>query len=357
MKPRGIKDFYLPAWIAYHLKLILGSAFISMIFMLIMTGSFQKSVFLQMFPMVFIQFEVFIWLGKKFFLWFPVTRSRSPGQIISGNIIRLIAFYILVLFIAFIVFIGSLLIQSNIYDTSPGILLKNFLESESKGFFIASGAGMLVGTIVFFYFQWQDSLRREQKLREENLIFKYETLKNQVNPHFLFNSLNTLSSLVGSQPEAAENYISKLSSTYRYVLENKDKDLVELIDELKFAAEYFFLQKIRDGEKIRLISEISSAEQYKIIPISLQILFENVFKHNSATPESPLTIKMTLDDQDRLVVSNPVRKKTTLEKSTGIGLKNLGERVRLITGKGIEITENGEFFIVRIPLVTSKQKK
>ena len=170
---------------------------------------------------------------------------------------------------------------------------------------------------------------REQKLREEKQVFQYETLKNQVNPHFLFNSLNTLSSLVVTKPSLAETFINKLSYIYRYILENKDIEFVDLKTEIEFAEDYFYLHKIRDGEKIHLEITFNENRSYKILPISLQILIENALKHNSATNESPLRIVIRQESDDSITVRNNIQRKMNIEHSSLIGLKNLAKRIKL----------------------------
>ena len=197
--------------------------------------------------------------------------------------------------------------------------------------------------------QWLDSLKREQKLREEKLIFQYETLKNQVNPHFLFNSLNTLSTLVYKDPKLSDEFIKKLSIIYRYILENSERDMVDLHSEIQFVRNYFYLQKIRDNGKIELKIEVEDQEDYQILPISLQLLVENALKHNAATREKPLTIIIKKEDES-IVITNNIQPKLNIEKSSKIGLKNLAERVKLMTGKEIEIEETRDQYKVIIPL-------
>jgi LytS/YehU family sensor histidine kinase len=150
--------------------------------------------------------------------------------------------------------------------------------------------------------------------------------------------------------EQADKFIRKLSGIYRYMLDNVEKDKVSLEEEMKFAADYFSLQQIRDEEKIRLEMKEPSGREYKILPISLQILIENALKHNSATREDPLVIRVSMEGNDYISVSNNIRKKMNLERSNGIGLKNLGERVKLATGRSLIIDE-GRDFIVKVPLI------
>lgn len=219
-----------------------------------------------------------------------------------------------------------------------------------KSFFIATLVGFTFGALFFFYAQWADALKNMQKLKEEKLIFQYETLKSQVNPHFLFNSLNSLSSLVRNDPDLAEKFVQKLSSVYRYVLENKEKELVSLSTELDFVNNYFYLQKIRDEEKIDLKIELKEIENVQILPVSLQLLVENALKHNAATRAQPLKITIHNEGIDKLVVRNNLQKKTQLNGSSKIGLKNLNERSRLILNCEIEVTETQTEFVVKIPV-------
>jgi LytS/YehU family sensor histidine kinase len=258
--------------------------------------------------------------------------------------------------IAAAIFFLALLARVIISHQSVNTLFSNFLRYESKGFFIGMTTGLLGGIIIFLYFQWREALAREQKLKEEKLIFRYETLKNQVNPHFLFNSLNTLASLVETNPSGAGSFISKLAAIYRYVLDKKELDLVPLPEELAFAGNYFDLQKIRDGEKIRLVTRIPDPGHFRVLPISLQILLENVFKHNMASVENPLTISVQLAEDGYLEVSNPLRIKNIRDITPGTGLRNLGERTRLITGKDIRIIEKHDEFMVRIPLIPAEHE-
>jgi LytS/YehU family sensor histidine kinase len=229
--------------------------------------------------------------------------------------------------------------------------IPQLLETETKGFLIGAGSGYLFGALIFFYFQWVDALKREQKLKEEKLIFQYETLKNQVNPHFLFNSLNTLSSLVSKDVELSEQYIHKLSSIYRYILDNKDLDHVSLKQEIDFVQDYFYLQKVRDDGKIDMEIDVKDPENYLILPISLQMLVENAFKHNIATREDPLKIVIKLNEPSSTIfVSNTFRPKTLIEKSSKLGLSNLSERIKLMSGREIEIVKSDKKFTVHVPL-------
>ena len=228
-------------------------------------------------------------------------------------------------------------------------VLQHFVQRDLINFLISWLIGISIGSLVFFYSEWNDSLKREQKLKEEKLIFQYETLKNQVNPHFLFNSLNTLSSLVSKDAELSQKFISGFSSIYRYILENSNVELINLSKEIAFIEDYFFLQKIRDNGKIDLYLDLKDVDKYEILPISLQLLVENALKHNAATKESPLKIKIYLKD-DYVIVENNLQPKMRPGPSSKIGLKNLKERVKLMMNKEISVVSSDGLFIVKMPL-------
>jgi LytS/YehU family sensor histidine kinase len=193
------------------------------------------------------------------------------------------------------------------------------------------------------------STKKEQALHEENLKFRYQTLKSQVNPHFLFNSFNTLSELIYSDAKKADNYLQKLSGIYRHILENEEKDLIPLEDDLNFVQQYFSLQKERDDDKIFLSLDIKDTKGCKIMPVSLQLLVENALKHNSFSYEKPLQIKITKEN-DYIIVSNNIQRKNILGNSTRKGLQNLSDRVKLILNKELIVSENDDMFIVKLPL-------
>jgi LytS/YehU family sensor histidine kinase len=203
-------------------------------------------------------------------------------------------------------------------------------------------------TIAFFYSIWLKATRREQKLREENLKFKYQSLKNQINPHFLFNTLNTLSELVYIDAQKSDHFIQDLSSIYRYMIENEEIDLVDLDVEIAFVQQYFNLQQARDGQKIKLEIDIPDSKGVKVVPVSLQILIENALKHNMKSKEKPLRIKIEMKD-GFIEVSNPIQKKNILEDSTKTGLTNLKNRINIVTGKELIINNDNQRFTVKLP--------
>ena len=346
MKSRGLIDFYLPPKMAYHLKILVGSFFITIFFSLLWTSRPINENFWYMFVMVVIQLEIFMVIALRIFNQKKIKKGKTyKSQIIT----KLIVFYLTVIIIAFIIVFITISINMIFGNQNFEDVVHHFLQNELKGLLISWIIGITIGSLFFFYMEWNYALKREQKLKEEKLIFQYETLKNQVNPHFLFNSLNTLSSLVSKDSSLSQKFIAKFSSIYRYILENQQKDLVPLKEEIKFVDDFFFLQKIRDNGKIDLTIEIENLEKYEILPISLQLLIENALKHNAATKENPLKIRVSRQD-DYLLVENNLEPKMRLEPSSKIGLKNLKERVKLVMNGVLTINQSTDIFSVKMPI-------
>ncbi len=263
------------------------------------------------------------------------------------------AFLIFVL-IALIVSLSTISLGVYLYYLAKGLNTSNFLlhlftielSSAIKQFVV----WILLASAFFFYTIWRKAIVREQQLREENLKYKYRNLKSQVNPHFLFNSLNTLSEMVYGDAKKADNYIQRLSAIYRYILDNEETDLLPLKEELDFVEQYFSLQKERDNGKIALKIDIQNTDRYKIIPVSLQLLVENALKHNAISMEKPLDINI-YDNDGYVIVSNNLQRKSIIENSTHTGLSNLRERVKLIMGKEIIVVEENRRFNVKLPVI------
>lgn len=214
----------------------------------------------------------------------------------------------------------------------------------------------LVFHAIFFYKALTEKKVNEQQIVAKTETAKYESLKSQIDPHFLFNSLNVLTSLIGENPKSAEKFTTKLSKVYRYVLEQKNKDLIELDEELHFAKTYMELLKMRFENGVTFeILEKSSDPEYKILPLSLQLLLENTIKHNVVSEENPLKVTIT-EENGYLVVSNNFSPKTIMENGTKVGLRNIIDRYHLITLKKVLIEKTAENFIVKLPLLTQKIK-
>ncbi len=208
--------------------------------------------------------------------------------------------------------------------------------------------------IVYYYNRYQQKRVKESQIVAKTESAKFESLKNQLDPHFLFNSLNVLTALIGENPIQAEKFTTKLSKVYRYVLQQKDKDLIPLEDELKFAKSYMELLNMRfEGGIVFSIPETVSDSDLKIVPLSLQLLLENAVKHNVISSDNPLNIKI-YEENGFLAIENNINLKESLGKSTKVGLKNIIQRYSLITDQTVEITNKNQKFKVKLPLLTQK---
>lgn len=213
----------------------------------------------------------------------------------------------------------------------------------------------LVAGLLILYIRDRDvRFRRMESLKKEKVEYQYETLKSQVNPHFLFNSFNTLMAIIESEPVKATDYVEKLSDYFRNMVQHRDKDVVSLEEELDMVETYYFLQQKRFGEHLSLKIDIPSAwkKMYGVPPLSLQLLIENAVKHNAVSFESPLKITVTATDKQTLLIRNNLNLKLKPDASTGIGLENIVNRFSIIAGKEVKVTSQNDEFVVEIPLIT-----
>jgi LytS/YehU family sensor histidine kinase len=208
---------------------------------------------------------------------------------------------------------------------------------------------LLITYSITFFVNWKKSVVMQEQMKREHLALQYETLKSQVNPHFLFNSLNAVTSLISTDPDKAILFVKKLSEVFRYVLEQKDNEITTLDTELGFLDSYIFLQKIRFGENLRVNIDVPVRTSL-IVPLSLQMLVENAIKHNVISREYPLTINIITKNKNYLEVSNSLRKKPVLD-SNNLGLKNIRSRYEFFTTSPVLITESESEFKVEIPLI------
>jgi len=208
--------------------------------------------------------------------------------------------------------------------------------------------------VIYYYNDYQQKRIKEQKVIAGTASAKFDALKNQLDPHFLFNSLNVLTSLIDENPDSAQKFTTALSKVYRYVLEQKNKDLVTVDEELEFAKTYMSLLKMRFEDSIIFdIPERASNPDSKVVPLSLQLLLENAVKHNMVTTSKPLHIKI-YESHDNLVVENNLQLKQIVKKSSGVGLSNIKERYALLTNRKVNINQRANGFAVAIPML-SKQ--
>jgi len=207
---------------------------------------------------------------------------------------------------------------------------------------------------IYFYNKYQQNKLKEQKVIAGTASAKFDALKNQLDPHFLFNSLNVLTSLIEENPSKAQKFTTSLSKVYRYVLEQKSKELITVNEELQFAKTYMSLLKMRFEDSIVFtMPERSSNPESKVVPLSLQLLLENAVKHNMVTSSKPLHVKI-YEDKGYLVVENNLQPKQIVKKSSGVGLNNIMQRYKLLTKKQIDINKQAHSFAVAIPMLTKQ---
>jgi len=203
-----------------------------------------------------------------------------------------------------------------------------------------------------FLSHWRAALVEKEMIQKESIVAKYESLKNQVNPHFLFNNLNALANIVYEDQEKAVKFIKQLADVYRYVLETRDQEVVPLKDELVFLRSYTNLQQIRFGDKLSIDISLPDQESY-VAPLALQMLIENAIKHNVISEEDPLSIKVYQED-GYIVVKNNLQRKTVMgEPSSGVGLENIARRYELLSDKKMTAREEPDTFVVKIPVLTN----
>jgi Histidine kinase len=201
-----------------------------------------------------------------------------------------------------------------------------------------------------FLLMWKQSAVDAERYQKESMQATYESLKSQVNPHFLFNSLNALTNLVYEDQDKAAKFIKQLSEVYRYVLDTRYKEVVPLQDELKFLESYAFLQQIRFGDKLLIAINITDLN-FQIAPLALQMLMENAVKHNEVSAEKPLAITI-YQSNDTLIVENTLQKRMKLgEESSGMGLENITKRYSFLTDKPVVVSKSEIAFSVSLPLI------
>ncbi|MFM9911730.1 MAG: sensor histidine kinase [Chitinophagaceae bacterium] len=291
----------------------------------------------------------FTWEGNRLFQ--PVLEKQfKPANnkikylatfFLAGNIISFAFTFIVVWFVGMVLHQHSF--QQNMIPLKLNIIYGGLVNL----FF------HLINAIFFFFKEYKKQWVEAEELRQNSTQAQLQLIKSQVNPHFLFNNLNVLSSLVIKDNPEANKFIEEFSKVYRYILSNQDKELVELENELDFIKPYIFLLKKRFDEGLEVIMDIP--EKYKksyVIPVALQMLIENAIKHNIVSHSKPLRIDVHVNGNNTLVISNNLQPKKSAEASTQIGLQNIKKRYELISSRNVEVVCTEKEFIVSIPLLS-----
>ena len=287
--------------------------------------------------------RIIAWLDKKH-PWLQNPPKRLFLQLFStlGFIFLVIGIVILIMTLASREQIPSW----TIYETSI------FMIKIGVSFLILS---MLVVHAIQFFRNWKKSVIMQEQLKREQLDLQYETLKSQINPHFLFNSLNAITSLIKKDPEKATLFVQKLSDVFRYVLEQKDKEITTVDAEMKFVESYIFLQKIRFGDNLMLNTDVKDWDK-SVVPLSFQMLIENAIKHNVISREFPLTISIYSKNDNYIAFTNNLKKKDPVATS-GTGLNNIRSRFSYFTSRPVIVSEDETSFTVEIPVLEKPSKQ
>ncbi|WP_395054531.1 2TM domain-containing protein [Flavobacterium sp.] len=254
----------------------------------------------------------------------------------------------------FVIFLIRIFEEVVVNDNS----FQSFLASEKPANYLVAIIITFFVTLSLyafhFYKTYQENKLKEQKIIAGTANAQLESLKNQIDPHFLFNSLNVLSSLIEENPDNAQKFTTSLSKIYRYVLEQKDKELVTVQEELAFAKTYMNLLKMRFEDSISYDVPLDYDNlEAKVVPLSLQLLLENTIKHNVVSEQKPLQIKIYIRN-NYLVVENNLQKKEVLQDRRGVGLQNIIERYKLLSERKVVIEESESYFKVMIPILTKQ---
>ncbi len=201
-----------------------------------------------------------------------------------------------------------------------------------------------------FFVRWKQEQIVAAELEKEKALVQYDNLKNQLNPHFLFNALSSLNSLIFENPQLASDFLQQLSKVYRYVLENKEKNTVSLQTEINFVNHYIKLLETRFDGGLKVVFEVSEeAKDKMIVPVTLQILIENAAKHNTTSKGFPLVVRIKAEG-DWLTVENNLQKRNAIETSNGHGLENLKNLYHYISDRKVDVVETNDSFTAKIPL-------
>jgi sensor histidine kinase YesM len=286
------------------------------------------------------------WLGhayiqgeiEKKYSWLEFPKQRFVLTVISIVLYSFLAY-------GFVQVIMNWLVSGQ----SPIETMQVVLRQWSFPILISFGVSLITAAIGFFS-GWKNSELKQEQLKAEMLEYKYEALKNQINPHFMFNSLNVLTELIYEDKEQAVEFIHKFSDIYRYVLDSRDKEIRPLKDEIAFIEKFVFLLKIRFEEKLTVEINLDIKKGQMIVPLAIQLLVENAVKHNEISSQHPLKITIK-QEGECIVVQNSIQLKNNREESNGIGLRNLKSQYQYFSDGQVEVEETAELFTVKIPFI------
>jgi two-component system, LytTR family, sensor kinase len=286
-----------------------------------------------------------MWLGVRaivIYLWREYPWVKNP---IKHLLIEIVAIFVYTAVVGFIMYFLYKLSKVD-FDFEKD-LPQNVAFTLMITFLITS-----IHEGIFFYRQWKTWYNRSEKLEEENIRSQYETLKSQINPHFLFNNLNTLASLIEESPKDAVDYVNRTADYYRKILNLRGQEIITISEELELVNDYFFLQKKRFGENLSISINIPEAILTTYVaPLTLQMLVENAIKHNIISAEKPLSIVLTAEKDLYIRVTNNLQKRDESTPSSKLGLKNITERYNYLSNSKVEIIITSFTFTVSVPVL------
>jgi hypothetical protein len=280
---------------------------------------------------------IFDYLDKKI-SWIEKPVKRSLWGLAALVVYSVLAFYV-------IQSLMNYLVNGRTPTISWDWLLGNVFYPVAISFVIT-----LTLTAIGFFNAWKTAAVRAEKLNTEMMAYKYEVLRNQINPHFLFNSFNVLSDLVYEDQDSAVRFIQKLSQLFRYVLESREKELVLLKEELEFVDSFSFLLQARFEDKLQIHRDFEPGPDEMIVPVSIQMLIENAVKHNEVSAAHPLQINISRSN-DFVVIANTLKEKNADSESTKVGLNNLKQQFSYFTNREIKIEKSVSHFAVYLPVI------
>lgn len=255
----------------------------------------------------------------------------------------------IIVYAVFAYLIVSLIMVRIVYGGFPENPLSWAVKSSYYAILFSFAVSFILVAIGFFK-KWKRSLLEAEKLKSEMLRYKYESLQNQINPHFLFNSFNVLSDLVYEDQKKAVNFIKQISQLFRYVLDSRDKELVPITEELEFLTSFAFLLQTRFEDKLTITVDVKTDQDEMIVPMTMQLLIENCVKHNEISALRPLNISVSRKNQSIKVVNNLQPKNVGID-SKRTGLANIIQQYSYFTDRQIVIDKTEQFFSVEVPVL------
>ncbi len=290
-----------------------------------------------------------LWKGNQFIgfigdIYFPW--EKNPKRTLFVNSTLSVTFTVIDIFAINYLYL-RFVFNVNMFD-NPNLLFWQMVIT-----FLISLVITISVYLAYFFKWWRIATVNEERLKQEAIQLRYDALKSNVNPHFLFNSLSVLTSLVDTDTQKAKEFIQQFSNIYRYVLEQRDRELVALEEEISFIKSYTNLHLIRHGNNLKVSIDVNDLSGYTI-PLSLQILLENCFKHNIISEEKPLIVRVWREG-DFVIVQNNFQKRNTIHESGGVGLETIQKQYDYLSVKPMQIEISDKSFTVKIPVLKNLQ--